>query len=152
MAKALGRLIPSLVKTTFRRKGFDTPRLVLDWPDIVGKELAAYCFPQRISFPKGSKTGGTLHLWVDPSQAYRFPYIKDLIIERLNRHYGYGALERLSLYQRPMAYAKKASSPSPQKPKGVAPDFSPTGHDALDEALASYGSYFPHGNHAVFKK
>ena len=49
-----GTLLP-FARNLLGKKGFIEVDIITKWADIVGKELAGYSFPQKISFKKGCK-------------------------------------------------------------------------------------------------
>src|SRR5262249_60967515 len=59
--KAVGSFIPRLTARAFERFGFSTLNLIMDWPAIVGSQLAAASSPERLKWPprgQGASDGG----------------------------------------------------------------------------------------------
>lgn len=139
MSHFLGNFIPKLIQPTVKKRGFVSPRVLMDWEKIVGQDLVLHCKPDRIVFPRGQKNKGTLYLVVDPKSAFRFDYIKDLILEKVNTYFGYGALSFIKIFQKPVT---QSISKKPVQP-ALSPSFKTTGHPLLDQALKSYGQNFP---------
>ncbi|MEM7776122.1 MAG: DUF721 domain-containing protein [Pseudomonadota bacterium] len=108
-AAALGTLIPRLTKKAFERHGFAAATLITDWTVIVGQATATKCQPMKVKWPRtGTKTapnddtprpGGRLVLGVEPAHALEIQYNTDQIRERINRHYGYRAIETVHIVQ-----------------------------------------------------
>src|SRR5262245_17319901 len=81
--KAVGSFLPSLTAQAFKKFGFSTAQLIMDWPAIAGRELAAHCLPERLKWPPrpeaegdgseaaraGGRRGATLVLRVDGAAA-----------------------------------------------------------------------------------
>ena len=101
--RALAPTIASLTRPVFRRRGFAALAIVDQWPDVVGAMLASRTMPERIAFPPGKREDGTLHLRVDSgSVALELQHLEALVIERVNGFFGYRAVARLRLVQRPL--------------------------------------------------
>ncbi|MEX2615161.1 MAG: DciA family protein [Alphaproteobacteria bacterium] len=95
----------SLQKLTAKaigRHGFSEGSLITDWPAIVGHELAAVSQPEKLAFSRGERTGGVLHIRVQGGVATELQHQEPLIVERINSHFGYGAVARLRLVHAPM--------------------------------------------------
>jgi hypothetical protein len=119
LSQSLGKLLaPAL-----RRRGFAVAEVLLRWPAIVGERLAAFTCPEQVSFaPRhgrvggsagspASDTGATLRLRVAPGMAPEIQHLEPLILERINGYYGYRAIARLRLVQRPIALRAKPPAP-----------------------------------------
>ena len=74
--------------------------ILTNWNAIIGEELAAYTFPQKIDFKRGEKTGGTLHLAV-PSGAFALEvqHREKFILQKINTYFGYNAVSNLRIAQ-----------------------------------------------------
>ncbi len=86
----------------FRRYGFSQREIVARWPDIVGPALADCSLPERLTFPRDEKHGGTLYIRVQGSMALELQHFEPMVIERINGYYGYPAVERLSFRHGPV--------------------------------------------------
>jgi hypothetical protein len=68
--------------------------------------------PERIAFPPGMRNGGTLHLRVGNGvAATTLQHLKPVLIERINGYFGYAAVVRLRLIQRPLPPRPAAPRP-----------------------------------------
>ena len=99
---ALAAVAPGLTDPLFRKRGFVEGRIPRDWPAIIGAELATCCVPESLDFPRGRRDGATLRLRVLPSRALEIQHLAPQIIERVNGHFGWAAVERLTLRQGPL--------------------------------------------------
>ena len=97
--RALGAALPALTKRALGRRGFAEGGLALDWAAVVGEEIAANTLPLKVAYPKGSRSGGTLHLKVASGYALVIAHCEPQLIERVNAYLGYGAIQRLTLTQ-----------------------------------------------------
>lgn len=109
---AVGVPVGQLTKPLFGRHGFAGGALVMDWPAIVGPALAVYTLPQRIRFPTGERSGGTLHIKVASSAfAPEIVHLEPLILDRINGYFGWNAVDRLKLHHGPLPPRSRAVPP-----------------------------------------
>ena len=97
--RALGTTMPALTRRALGRRGFAEGGLALDWAAVAGEEIAANTVPLKVSYPKGARERGTLHLKVAGGYAPVLAHCEPLLIERVNAYLGYRAIERLKLTQ-----------------------------------------------------
>jgi hypothetical protein len=116
-ARAVGSFVPKVAGKAFEKFGFHTAEIMTQWPRIAGAEIAQWTMPERIRWPRipaGAKgrvaedeaqnrPGGTLVLRVEPARALDIEYRSAEIIDRVNRYFGYRAVEALKLIQAPLS-------------------------------------------------
>ncbi len=145
MAARLSKLIPGIVGEAFRRRGFVEPVLATSWRDIVGEETARRAIPIRIDFPRGSRSGGTLHIRVEGAHAPDLQHNAPRIVERINSFHGYAAVARIALHQGPVE--TREPSPTPREPAGrKAPEIGGVNDPRLREALRGLGTTIRDGS------
>jgi len=98
-ARAVSDLVPEVGRAAFRRFGFVQSSIVSRWSEIVGERYAAVSSPESIRFPVGKKSAGMLTLVVEGAHAPMMQHVAPVIIERVNRFFGYPAVERVSFKQ-----------------------------------------------------
>jgi len=114
----LNTMLPPVLKPALSKRGLAEATILLDWAKIVGEEMASTSYPEKVSYPIGKKNKGTLLLNVDPSSILDFQYALDLILDRINAHYGYEAVSRIKLQQRPIdPFLSSSRLPSPKRAK-----------------------------------
>lgn len=91
----LGFFTQAIIKPVFKARGLMEGKILSHWPQIVGEKLSGISFAEKITFPKGKRSEGTLHLTVTSSGALFIQYAQDLILERINAFFGYKALAKL---------------------------------------------------------
>lgn len=112
-ARAAGDLVGDIGGQSFRRFGFVQHSIVSRWAEIVGKRYAKASCPESIKFPMGKKAGGVLTLMVDGAHAPLIQHLTPMIVERVNRFFGYAAINRIVFRQgRP-----PAPPPRPERPQ-----------------------------------
>lgn len=106
--RAAGELIDNIGGVSFRRFGFVQSAIVSRWPEIVGDRYAKVSSPESIRFPNGKKSGGSLTLLVDGAHAPLIQHLTPHIVERVNRFFGYAAIDRVNFRQgRPESAPKR---------------------------------------------
>ena len=118
-ARAAGELVGDIAGVTFKRFGFVQGAVVSRWAEIVGERYAKVSTPESIRFPAGKKSDGTLALTVEGAHAPLMQHLAPLIIERVNRFFGYSAIGKVAFRQgrqpRPAPKVERpASAPVPK--------------------------------------
>src|SRR5215212_293303 len=106
------KMIGEIGGVAFKRFGFVQASIVSRWAEIVGERYAKASSPESIRFPTGRKAGGVLTLLVDGAHAPLIQHLTPLIIERVNRFFGYAAINRIVFRQGKLpARAARAERP-----------------------------------------
>ena len=98
-ARAAGELIGNVGGAAFRRFGFVQASVVSRWAEIVGERYAKVSTPESIRFPAGKKSGGVLSIVVQGAHAPLMQHLAPVIVERVNRFFGYHAVAKLAFRQ-----------------------------------------------------
>lgn len=106
-ASAAGDLVADIGGTTLRKFGFIQASVVSRWKEIVGERYGQVSLPESIRFPAGRKSGGTLTLLVEGAHAPLIQHLGPMIIERVNRFFGYQAIDKVAFRQGKLAQAPK---------------------------------------------
>ena len=89
-ARAAGELVGEVGGQSFRRFGFVQSSIVSRWTEIVGERYAKVSSPESIRFPgRQARRGGALTLLVEGAHAPLIQHLAPMIIERVNRFFGY---------------------------------------------------------------
>ena len=111
-ARSAGDIVGQVGGVAFKRFGFIQGAVVSRWPEIVGDRYAKVSSPESIRFPAGRKSAGVLTLLVEGAHAPLMQHLTPLIIERVNRFFGYEAVNRLVFRQgRPPAAPEPVKRP-----------------------------------------
>lgn len=150
--KAVGSFVPQLTRKAFEKFGFSAATLIMDWPTIVGGEIAHHTQPERLKWPRiageadaegtvpqKSRSGATLLLRVDDGRALDVQYKTKQIIERINAYFGYAAIAELRLVQGPIERTGKAA-PRRAVQAPLTGEVSGIAHEPLRDALARLGA------------
>jgi hypothetical protein len=125
--RALAAIVSPIARTALGKRHAAIGALLDDWPAIVGEPLARRAAPEALSFPQGRRDGGVLTLRAHAADALEIQHEAPRILERINGHYGYRAIERLRLVQAPPP-ARVKTRPARR--------LAPTEEAAIDAALA----------------
>ncbi len=98
-ARRMGEMLPEIGGTAFRRFGFVQSSVVSRWSEIVGERYAAVSAPESIRFPQGKRSDGVLTLAVSGAHAPMMQHVVPVIVERVNRFFGYAAIARVTIRQ-----------------------------------------------------
>lgn len=123
-ARPLADLVAGCVSDAFARQGFTSCEIVTHWEDIVGPDIAAFAEPIRMQWIRtrdpDESTPATLVLRVEGPAAIEIQHQSGVIIERVNRYFGWQAVGSLALRQAPLTRRRR----KPKRP-------------AIDEKLAA---------------
>lgn len=95
--RTLEECITPVVRPVLKDKGLAASRLLAKWESIVGPMLSMHCYPEKLSFPRGRKTGGTLTVSVESGFATELQHLQPVIMERLASYFGYQAITRIAI-------------------------------------------------------
>jgi hypothetical protein len=120
-ARAVSDIVPDIGRAAFRRFGFVQSSIVSRWREIVGERYAAVSSPESIRFPPGKRSDGVLNLIVEGAHGPMMQHVAPLIIERVNRFFGYPAVARIAFRQGlvQIARARRPGAPPPLRPLPV---------------------------------
>src|SRR5215831_3396931 len=123
-AKPLSVLLGDVFSDVYARQGFAARELVMRWSDIAGPEIAAHAEPLKIQWPRPvegqPQEPATLVLRVEGPMALEIQHSADVILQRVNRFFGWSAVGKLALRQAPLSRRDRTARPRPPDPKAVA--------------------------------
>lgn len=120
-ARPAGEMVGEIGGVAFKRFGFVQGAVVSRWKEIVGERYARVSTPESIRFPAGKKSGGTLTLNVEGAHAPLMQHMTPMIIERVNRFFGYPAVARLA-FRQGRAITPPRPRPAAPEPVAVSPE------------------------------
>jgi hypothetical protein len=144
--RPLADLLHKTLHDAFAKQGFASTELVTRWTDIVGTEIGAHSEPEKIQWSRAhdGKTPepGTLMLRVEGPTAIEIQHLSSVILERVNRFFGWQAVGSLRLRQAPLRREtrKPHPAPDPEATARVAAGLIEITDDKLRDALARLGA------------
>jgi hypothetical protein len=146
-AKPLSLLLSDVFSDAYAKQGFAARELVTRWAEIAGADVAAHSEPLKMQWPRPvegqPQEPATLVLKVEGPMALEIQHKSDLILQRVNRFFGWSAVGRLALRQAPLSRRDRPKPPSPPDPKAVAKiadSLSAVEDEQLRAALARLGA------------
>jgi hypothetical protein len=112
-ARAVSDIVPDIGRAAFRRFGFVQSSIVSRWREIVGDRYAAVSSPESIRFPAGKRSDGVLNLIVEGAHAPMMQHVAPVIVERVNRFFGYQAVGRVAFRQGLVQIARARTRAAP---------------------------------------
>ncbi len=101
-----------MLQTVLRRRTGMTIDLIAAWPAIVGEKHAEYTLPEKINWPRRTNEDdpfepATLVVACDGARAILFQAESGWILERVNGFFGYQAVARMKILQKPLHHLNK---------------------------------------------
>src|SRR5579862_956923 len=146
-AKPLSVLLSDVFSDAYAKQGFAARELVTRWTQIIGPELSAHCEPLKMQWPRPVEgqavEPATLVLRVEGPMALEIQHASDVILQRINRFFGWSAVGRLALRQGPLSRRERprpSPPPDPHQVEQIAQTLTSVEDDALRAALARLGA------------
>jgi hypothetical protein len=146
-AKPLSVLLSDVFSDAYAKQGFAARELVTRWADIAGAEVAAHSEPLKIQWPRPvegqPQEPATLVLRVEGPMALEIQHASDVILQRVNRFFGWSAVGRLALRQAPLTRRTRPAAsrvPDASAVAKVAETLSSVEDEELRAALARLGA------------
>ena len=144
--RAMAQFVPEVTAKVLGTRGLAHANLIVDWPTVVGTEIASVCQPEKLAFRRGERSLGVLHLRVSGSAALELQHDTPRLIERINGYFGYKAVAEIRLLQvMPKAppardQARKRRTPAPSEIAALESTISHVDDDDLRETLGRLGT------------
>jgi hypothetical protein len=145
--RPLSDLLSATLTDVLKAQGFASAEILARWPEIVGAEIAVVSEPMKINWPRavGDTTPepATLVLRVEGPAALEIQHMSAVILERVNRFFGWQAIGRIALRQAPLRRrepAKRPAGPDPALAQEIAQNLPELEDDGLRQAIARLGA------------
>ena len=132
---------------SLKAQGFASTELIARWATIAGPEIAAHSEPMKITWPRAigeeAPEPATLMLRVEGPAALEIQHLSAVILERVNRFFGWQAIGRIALRQAPLRRREPPTPPPPLDPEiaaRIAVSLPAIENDDLRQALARLGA------------
>src|SRR5262245_26922085 len=146
-AKPLSVLLSDVFSDAYAKQGFAARELVTRWAEIAGADIARHAEPLKMQWPRPvegqPQEPATLVLRVEGPAALEIQHKSDVLLERVNRFFGWHAVGRLARRQAPLSRRERPRRPPPPDAKEVAEvakTLSAVEDEALKDALARLGA------------
>jgi hypothetical protein len=145
--RPLSDLLSATLTDVLKAQGFASAEILARWPDIVGREVAAISEPLKINWPRpiGDEppAPATLVLRVEGPAALEIQHMSAVILERVNRFFGWQAIGRIALRQAPLRRReppRRPPAPDPAATAAIAETLPDLHDENLRDALARLGA------------
>lgn len=146
-AKPLSALLGGTFSDAFAKQGFASRELVTRWAEIAGPEIAVHAEPLKLQWIRPvegqPQQPATLILRVEGPMALEIQHMSSVILDRVNRFFGWSAVGKLALRQAPLSRRPPRKAPKPPDPAAVAREseqLTAIADDGLRDALARLGA------------
>jgi hypothetical protein len=146
-ARPLSVLLSDVFSDAYAKQGFAARELVTRWAEIAGPEIAAHAEPIKMQWPRPvegqPQEAATLVLRVEGPMALEIQHSSDVILQRVNRFFGWSAVGKLALRQAPLSRRERPAprrSPDPKEVAEIAKTLSSVEDEELRAALARLGA------------
>ncbi|MBX6425144.1 MAG: DUF721 domain-containing protein [Variibacter sp.] len=146
-ARPLAEFVGPCLGDVFARQGFASGDIVTHWAEIVGDDVAQLAEPLKLQWPRGggehASEPATLVLRVEGPAAIEVQHLAPVILERINRYFGWRAVARIAIRQAPLARRPRKvrpPAPSPAETAQVAASLGAIDDPGLRDALARLGA------------
>lgn len=110
-SRPLADLVGPAINPLLTRQGFGQSDLILFWDDIVGERLGTMSQPIKLLWPprdhgragQDGADSAVLVVRVESGFALELQHLAPIVIERVNAHFGWRCVSRLTLKQGPVA-------------------------------------------------
>ena len=144
--RPLADLLHKTLGEAFARQGFASAELVTRWADIVGADIAACSEPEKIQWPRPVSgeppRPGVLVLRVEGPAAVEIQHQSGVVLERVNRFFGWQAVGGLRLRQARLGRRTRTPlpAPDPDATARIAAGLGEIADERLRDALARLGA------------
>ncbi len=145
--RPLADLTGAALGDMLKRQGFASSEIVARWAEIAGPEIAAHSEPLKINWPRHpdetAPEPATLILRVEGPAALEIQHQSAVILERVNRFFGWRAIGRIALRQAPLRRRETPRPPAPPDPAAagrIAASLPQIEDEGLRQALGRLGA------------
>ena len=97
--KKVGKSLPKIIDKNIKERNFVEITLIKQWKEIIGQDIAKYCWPIKIVYSDIKNSNGIIFLKTKRGRSMEIEFKNDEIIEKLNQYFGYKAINKISVVQ-----------------------------------------------------
>lgn len=144
--RELAEVVDRTALRTLAKQRTAQRELMTQWTAIVGEALARHTAPDKLTPARAKGHGATLRVRAAGGAALELQHSEPQVLERINSHFGYRAVTRLTIVQGPLPRSKQIRGRrlpriSPEQEKTVAASVAGVSDDGLAAALRGLGSH-----------
>jgi hypothetical protein len=144
--RPLSDLLGATLSDVMKAQGFASTEIISRWADIVGAEIAAHSEPLKIAWSRvtgeAAPEPATLVLRVEGPAALEIQHLSGVILERVNRFFGWQAIGQIAIRQAPLRHGvpPKPREADPAIAARIAEALSDVESEELRQALGRLGA------------
>lgn len=120
VARPVSELVGTVLEPVLARRAGMTLDLLRAWPELAGEEFRHKTRPEKIDWPKRVHDDdpfqpATLVVACDSASALFFLHEQPAILERVNLFFGFQAIRRIRIVQKPVETAPASKTPDAMK-------------------------------------
>ena len=97
--KKVGKSLPKIINKNIKERNFFEISLIKKWKEIIGNDIAKFCWPIKIIFSDIKNSNGIIFLKTKRGRSMEIEFKNEEIIEKLNQYFGYKAIDKISVVQ-----------------------------------------------------
>ena len=97
--KKIRNCLPKTIDKNIKEKNFVEVSLIKKWREIIGDDIAKFCWPIKIIFSDIKNSNGIIFLKTKRGRSMEIEFKNEEIIEKLNQYFGYKAIDKISVVQ-----------------------------------------------------
>jgi len=97
--KKIGDNLPKIIDKKIKEKIFVEVSLIKQWNNVVGNDIAKFCWPIKVIFSNIKNSNGIIFLKTKRGKSMEIEFKSEEIIEKLNQYFGYKAIGKISVVQ-----------------------------------------------------
>ena len=144
--RPLSDFLGATLSDVLKAQGFASTEIISRWTEIAGADIAAHSEPLKINWPRRADADkaepATLVLRVEGPAALEIQHQSSVILERVNRFFGWQAIGRIAIRQAPLRRRAKppVHQPDHLATERIAETLSGVEDDDLRQAIARLGA------------
>jgi len=95
--KKIANSLPKIVDKNIKEKNFIEISLIKKWKEIIGVNIAKFCWPIKIIYSDIKNSNGIIFLKTKRGRSMEIEFKNEEIIEKLNQYFGYKAISKISV-------------------------------------------------------
>ena len=97
--KKVGKSLPKIIDKNIKERNFVEITLIKKWREIIGNDIAKFCWPIKIVFSEIKNSNGIIFLKTMRGKSMEIEFKNEEIIEKLNQYFGYKTISKISVVQ-----------------------------------------------------
>ena len=97
--KKIGETLTKILEKKLKKANFIEISIIKNWKEIVGDDIAKYCWPIKITFSNENNLSSKIIIQVKRGWSLEIEHKSYEIIDKLNQYFGYKAISKINIIQ-----------------------------------------------------